>query len=159
LSADGNALVYLTYLGGNDSDRAFGIAVDSTGSAYLVGETDSADFPTVNAVQRRKDDDCDIFIAKLNPAGSALIDSTYLGGNQEDFGNGIAVDAAGNAYITGSTRSVNFPTTANALQPFHDKEGDVFVAKLNPTGSALVYSTYLGEQRSGVWSAYLDISV
>lgn len=144
LNPDGNALDYLTYLGGNDSDRAFGVAVDAAGNAYIVGETDSPDFPTANAVQRRKDDDDDIFVAKLNPSGSALVYSTYLGGNHDDFGSGIAVDAAGDAYVTGWTFSSDFPTTANAVQPAYDNEGDVFVAKLNASGSALVYSTYLG---------------
>ena len=144
LNPDGNALDYLTYLGGNDSDYAYGIAVDSTGSACVAGGTDSPDFPIVNAVQHRKDNDYDVFIAKLNPAGSALIYSTYLGGNHDDFANGIAVDAAGDAYVTGWTFSSDFPTTANVVQPAYDNEGDAFVAKLNATGSSLVYSTYLG---------------
>src|SRR5439155_726812 len=86
----------------------------------------------------------DGFVTKLNPAGSALVYSTYLGGSGPDDGKGIAVDAAGNAYVTGSTASSNFPTTIGAFQTIKGGSGNAFVTKLNPTGSALVYSTYLG---------------
>ena len=85
----------------------------------------------------------DAFVAKLNPTGSALVYSTYLGGSVDDFGYGIAVDSAGDAYVTGFTESTNFPT-ANPLQATFGGGNDAFVAKLNPAGSALVYSTYLG---------------
>jgi len=143
LNATGSALVYSTYLGGNGVDRASGIAVDSSGNAYVTGYTESTNFPTASPLQATYGGGHDIFVAKLNPAGSALVYSTYLGGYYTDWGYGIAVDSSGNAYVTGYT-SGNFPT-ASPLQASHGGGGsDAFVAKLNAAGSALVYSTYLG---------------
>ncbi len=143
LNPSGSALVYSTYLGGNSFDSGNGIAVDSAGNAYVTGETASTNFPTVNAFQPSNSGE-DAFVAELNPSGSALVYSTYLGGNGENSGNGIVVDSAGNAYVTGSTiNSTNFPTV-NAIQPSNNYANNTFVAKLNPGGSALVYSTYLG---------------
>jgi hypothetical protein len=140
-------LSYSTYLGGSSLDEANGIAVDSSGNAYVTGHTYSADFPTANPLQPSFGGVSDVFVAKLNPAGSALVYSTYLGGSNWDVGLGIAVDAAGDAYVTGYTESTDFPT-ANPLQATCDgcRPGyyDAFVAKLNAAGSALVYSTYLG---------------
>ena len=140
-------LIYSTYLGGSGTDQGYGIAVDNSGSAYVTGYTTSTDFPTMNPLQPAKaGGDTDAFVAKLSPEGSALIYSTYLGGSRNDYGWGIAVDSLGNAYITGNTTSTDFPTM-NPLQPAEADGGvygDAFVAKLNPTGSALVYSTYLG---------------
>ena len=148
LDPTGSALVYSTYLGGNGFDFAGGIAVDGTGSAYVTGETSSTNFPTLNALQPTKaspeQDGRDAFVARLDPSGSALIYSTYLGGTQNDTGSNITVDAAGAAYVTGSTISADFPI-ANALQPsYGGGGGDAFVAKLTPTGSSLLYSTFLG---------------
>jgi len=122
--------------------------VDGSGNAYVTGWTDSSDFPTTNPLQPANGGgDGDAFVAKLNPVGSALVYSTYLGGSGYDFGFGIAVDSSGNAYVTGWTNSSDFPT-ANPLQPIYGGGGyDAFVAKLNPTGSALVCSTYLGGMR------------
>ena len=138
-------LVYSTYLGGSGGDQGNSIAVDGSGNAYVTGVTDSTDFPTVNSMQSTNGGDYDAFVTKLNPTGSALIYSTYLGGDGIDDGNGIAVDASGNAYVTGRTDSTNFPTTASAFQPtIGGIYGNAFLAKLNATGSALVYSTYLG---------------
>ena len=142
LNPAGSALVYSTYLGGSGGDYGSGIAVDSSGTAYVTGQTYSTDFPTMNPLQPAYGGGGDAFVAKLNPAGSALVYSTYLGGSALDFGAGIAVDSLGNAYVTGGTNSANFPTM-NPLQPVFGG-GDAFVAKLNPSGSALVYSTYLG---------------
>ncbi len=136
-------LVYSTYLGGSGDDQGNGIAVDSSGSAYVTGQTVSTNFPTSSPLQAVFGGGPDAFVAKLNPTGSALVYSTYLGGSGEDFGYGIAVDSAGNAYVTGFTSSTDFPT-ANPLQAVNDGDGNAFVAKLNPGGSALVYSTYLG---------------
>ena len=138
-------LEYSTFLGGSSDDQARDIAVDSAGNAYVVG-TPSTDFPTANAFQDTPHGSNEVFVTKLNAAGSALVYSTYLGGSRYDVGFGIAVDSTGSAYVTGFTSSTDFPT-ANAFQgknasaPFGD---DAFVAKLSPAGSALVYSTYLG---------------
>jgi hypothetical protein len=144
LSASGTALVYSTYLGGSDSDVGNGIAVDAAGSAYVTGWTFSTDFPTADPLQPASGGDIDVFVAKLNAEGSALVYSTYLGGYCLDGGQGIAVDAAGNAYVTGRTCSSDFPT-ANPLQPAYGGGfADAFVAKVDAAGSALVYSTYLG---------------
>ena len=218
LNAAGSALVYSTYLGGSNSDHAYAIAVDSTGSAYVTGLTFSTDFPTANAFQgkhsgggafghdafvaklsptgsalvystylggsrtmrastsrwtlpailmsrgtlpppifrrptvyktsRASSLSGDAFVTKFNAAGSALVYSTYLGGGDSDRGESIAVDSAGNAYVTGSTLSTDFPT-ANAFQSTYGggnsvESGDAFVTKFNAAGSAMVYSTYLG---------------
>ncbi len=144
LNPDGSALVYSTYLGGSGGDQAFGVTVDAEGNAYVTGETDSRDFPTVNALQPEFGGFIDAFVAKLSPDGSALVYSTYLGGSNLDIATSIAVDLDGNAYLTGATISTNFPT-ANPLQPeFAGGDNDGFVTKLSPDGSALVYSTYLG---------------
>jgi Beta-propeller repeat len=147
-------LVYSTYLGGSDYDVGQGIAVNSAGNAYVIGYTASTDFPTMNPMQPASGGPPDAFVAKLNPTGSALIYSTYLGGSQYGVGQGIAVNSAGNAYVTGTTASTDFPTM-NPLQPAIGGGGgstDAFVTKLSPSGSALVYSTYLGG--SGADSGY-----
>ena len=132
-------LSYSTFLGGSNRDFATGIAVDSSGSAYVTGWTSSADFPTVNPIQTGGG----VFVSKLNPDGSALVYSTYLGGGN-DQKTAIAVDAAGNAYVTGSPASADFPVTPGAFQTISSGGAPAFVSKLNADGSALVYSTYLG---------------
>src|SRR5439155_850156 len=136
--------VYSTYLGGSGRDQGNGIAVDTAGSAYVTGSTTSTNFPTTaGSFQPAYRGTFDAFVEQLNASGSALVYSTYLGGGGDDVGGGIAVDAAGNAYVTGDTGSHDFPMV-NPLQPALDGVEDAFVAKLNPSGSALVYSTYLG---------------
>ena len=143
-SADGKSLLYATYLGGSGSDSAAGVAVDAAGNAYVTGSTASADFPLRNAIQGTLPGSASVFVAKLNAAGNALVYSTYLGGSTYELAGGIAVDGAGNAYVTGQAFSTDFPTV-NAIQPaFAGGNGDAFIAKLNAAGSALVYSTYLG---------------
>jgi Beta-propeller repeat/Cep192 domain 4 len=148
LNPAGSALVYSTYLGGTNSDGGMGIAVDSSGNAYVTGNTNSTDFPTVNPLQKTNkaavahSGQFTGFACKLNSSGSALVYSTYLGGSFQDMPAGIAVDSSGNAYVTGSTLSADFPTV-NAFQANYSG-GDAFVAKLNAAGSALVYSTFLG---------------
>jgi len=147
LNRAGSKLVYSTYLGGTDDDEGRAITVDRFGQAYVTGQTWSADFPIQNPLQSALGGGFfDAFMAKLNPTGSKLVYSTYLGGTDDDEGRAIAVDRFGRAYVTGFTRSTDFPIQ-NPLQSalgggFVDF--DAFVAKLNPTGSKLVYSTYLG---------------
>ncbi len=143
LNAAGSALAYSTYLGGSSSDQGYGITVNTAGDAYVTGQTNSTNFPTKNAIQSSNAGYIDVFITKLNAAGSALAYSTYLGGSDLDTGLEIAVDTIGNAYVTGQTYSTNFPT-ANAIQDSNAGDDDVFITKLNAAGSALVYSTYLG---------------
>jgi hypothetical protein len=145
INAAGNALIYSTYLGGSGEDVTFDIAVDGSGNAYVTGRTYSTNFPTANPFQAANAGNADAFVTKLNAAG-ALVYSTYLGGSGGDQGNGIAVDASGNAYVTGAAASSDFPTVNPIQATFAGGccEGDAFVAKLNAAGSALVYSTYLG---------------
>ena len=148
LNATGTALVYSTFLGGSDEDLGFGIAVDSNGSAYVTGATASGNFPTTpGAFQTSFGGTFDAFVTKLNATGSALGYSTYLGSSGDDFGAGIAVDAAGNTYVTGATESADFPVTVGAFQPGFGGNFDAFVTKLDTTktgSDSLVYSTFLG---------------
>jgi hypothetical protein len=144
INAAGTAVVYSTYLGGNGADWGTGIAIDGAGNAYITGGTGSTNFPTQNALQSANAGTTNAFVAELNAGGTALVYSTYLGGNGADWGTGIAVDGSGNAYITGVTSSTNFPTQ-NALQAtFGGGSDDAFIAKVHAAGTALVYSTYLG---------------
>ncbi|HEU0005710.1 MAG TPA: SBBP repeat-containing protein, partial [Terriglobia bacterium] len=143
LSPTGNTLVYSTYLGGSGSDLAFAIALDGQSNFYVAGSTTSTSFPTVSPYQASLVALRDAFVAKFNPAGSALLYSTYLGGDADDVAYGIAVDALGSAYVAGITQSSNFPT-ANPMQSSYEGGTDVFVTKLTPAGSTLAYSTYLG---------------
>ena len=147
---------YSTLLGGSSHELAAGIKVDSAGNAYVVGTTQSPDFPTTSGAFRRTGaagNFGDVFVTKLNPSGTALIYSTFIGGGDFDWGRAIAIDAAGNAYITGQTKSSSFPTTSNAFDRSFNVDNcprcgidqyDAFVAKLNASGSSLVYSTFLG---------------
>jgi hypothetical protein len=152
LKADGTQLLYSTYLGGNGSDEGEAIAIDPFGNAYVTGQTSSSNFPTMHPLSTALQGGVDAFVTQVNPAGTGLVYSTYLGGTGADFGFGIAVDSSRNAYVTGETRSTDFPTTVGALQTAcgvdssNRCEGDAFVTKLNFTGStlSLVYSTYLG---------------
>jgi hypothetical protein len=144
LNASGSALIFSTFFGGSSFDEAHGIAVDSSGNAYVTGKTSSTDFPLINPFQNGNGGSGDAFVAKLNDSGNLLIYSTYLGGNSDDIGLGISADSSGNAYVTGETYSGNFPT-ANPFQASHGGGNhDAFVTKLNPSGSLLVYSTYIG---------------
>ena len=141
-------LKYSTFLGGGPGhDLGYDIAVDGTGNAYVTGETSSATFPGVNgsSIQPTNSGGYDAFVTKLNPKGTAILYSTFLGGSSVDVGRSITVDGAGNAYITGSTDSTTFPgVTGTSLQPVYGGLGDAFVTKLNPTGTAILYSTFLG---------------
>jgi uncharacterized repeat protein (TIGR01451 family) len=147
LNPSGSALVYSTYLGGGGVDHAVAISVDSAGNAYVTGNTTSTNFPTTAGAFQPAQGRAGFttaFVTKLNPSGSALVYSTYLGGTFSDNGTGIAVDSAGNAYVTGYTGSTDFPVTAGAFKTVTNLSVSAFVTKLNPGGSALVYSTYLG---------------
>src|SRR5262249_37907918 len=154
-----------TYLGGTFGARGNAIAVDDTdGSVYVTGETISNDFPTTTGAYETNVgmlDVDDAFVTKLTPDGSDLDYSTYLGGNHQrqscsscaDVGTGIAIDADGAAYVTGSTDSSDFPTTAGAFKTTLVDFPSVFVSKLAPDGASLVYSTFAGDFFAGYWSA------
>jgi hypothetical protein len=144
LSSAGNSLTYSTYLGGDDHDAVYGIAVDGSGNAYVTGLTSSTDFPTVNPYQTDQGGE-DAFVTKLNSSGNSLLYSTYLGGENDDQGNGIVVNGSGNAYVTGLTMSTDFPT-ASPYQATFQGDIDVFVTRLNSSGNGLIYSTYLGSE-------------
>ncbi|WP_226673453.1 SBBP repeat-containing protein [Rossellomorea aquimaris] len=135
------SLVYSSYLGGTGREQAQGIAIDSSGNAYVTGSTGSINFPTQNAFQGTYQGVQDAFVTKINPTGS-LIYSSYLGGTGQDDGSSIATDSSGNAYVTGLTFSNDFPTQ-NAFQGTYGGAKDAFVTKVDPTGS-LIYSSYLG---------------
>ena len=148
-SPDGE-VIYSTYLGGDlsqttgrDEEAGYGIAVDALQNAYITGFTTSPGFPMVGAIQPNFGGVEDVFVAKLNAAGSALVYSTFLGGDRAEEAKQIALDPLGNAYITGYTFSLNFPTV-NALQKNYGGSVDAFVTKINATGSAIIYSTFLG---------------
>ena len=146
-------LVYSTYLGGSGLDRGFGIAVDLVGQAYVTGVTPSPDFPTTaGGFQPAHSGSEDAFVTKVHRSGSALVYSTYLGGSGDDSGRGIAVDLLGQAYVTGQTFSADFPVTPGALQTVN-AGSDAFVTKVHRSGSALVYSTYLGGSGGDIGSS------
>lgn len=143
LDGAGGALVYATYLDGAGAGQA--IAVDSGGNAYIAGSTYTPTFTTtVGAYQRNYGGGTDGFLVKLNPAGTAQVYSTFLGGLSEDQITGIKVDGSGNAYVTGFTTSNNFPATPSAYRTAYSGSTDAFVSKIKDDGSALLYSTYLG---------------
>ena len=144
LNPTASALAYATFLGGSGTDDGYGIAVDTSGAAYVTGLTNSNNFPTTpGAFDKSWGGLNDVFVVKLNPAGSALDYGTFLGGTDIDEGYGIAIDTEGAAYVTGLTDSVDFPTTPGAMYTTLFTPGLGFVVKLNPSGSAPVYGTYL----------------
>jgi len=149
LNSTGNKLVYSSYLGGKGADVGQAVAVDSTGNAYVTGQTCSTNFAVLNPLPQdpvhgtNVGTGCDAFVAKVNFGGTALVYSTYLGGSDADVGQGIQVDSSGSAYVAGYTFSTNFPTE-NPYQASNAGAPDAFVAELNAAGSALVFSTYLG---------------
>jgi hypothetical protein len=145
LNASGSALDYSTLLGGSGPDESHGVATDGTGHAYVTGLAGSGNFPTTpGAYDPTVNLNSDAFVTKLNVSGSGLDYSTALGGSAFEQGDGIAVDTAGSAYVTGYTQSANFPVTPGAPQTSFAGLRDAFVTKLNSSGSSLGYSTYLG---------------
>ncbi|MFO0853128.1 MAG: SBBP repeat-containing protein [Planctomycetia bacterium] len=143
IGTSGTSLSYSTYLGGSSYDAGSGIAVDSAGNAYVTGDTGSSDFPTANAMYGTNTGNMDAFVTKIDASGTSLSYSTYLGGSLQDYGRAIAVDSAGNAYVTGYTLSLDFPTK-NAMYGTYTSSYDVFVTKIGTSGTSLSYSTYLG---------------
>jgi hypothetical protein len=150
LNASGTALDYSTFLGGESVDESNGIAVDTSGRAYVTGRTSSFNYPTTpgafDTTFNVSRGTSDAFVTKLNAAGSALDYSTFLGGDDSEGGSGIAVDTSGSAYVTGSTSSGRYPTTPGAFDTTFNvsRASDGFVTKLDAAGSALAYSTFLG---------------
>ncbi|MCP4152125.1 MAG: hypothetical protein GY757_30570, partial [bacterium] len=146
LSPTGTSLIYSTFIGGNSLDYPHSIVLDNTGAAYITGYVSSTNYPTINAFQSRHAGGStvalDAFITKLNPSGSDLVFSTYLGGYKDDRGFDIAVDGNGYVYITGNSKSSDFPTTENAYNDY--LYGNAFVTKLSADGSSLEYSTFFG---------------
>ncbi|MET0647259.1 MAG: Calx-beta domain-containing protein, partial [Pyrinomonadaceae bacterium] len=149
LSPAGDDLMYSTYLGGNGSDEGDAIAVDSSGNAYVVGQTSSADFHVAGPRASSLKGTTDAFVTKLNAAGSSVLFSTFVGGASNETGRSVALDSSGNAYACGETSSTDFPVTAGAFSttlsggsPF--ASGDAYVFKIDAAGSALTYATYLG---------------
>lgn len=136
-------LSYASYIGGSGNEWASGLAVDGDGYIYLAGATQSVDFPTQDALQDASAGDFDAFVVKLDPTGTAIVFATYVGGSDLDYGGAIAVDTAGIVHLTGSTESSDFPVL-DAFQPIHAGNTDAFVATLDPSGTALLYATFLG---------------
>jgi uncharacterized repeat protein (TIGR01451 family) len=148
IDPSGTNIIYSTYVGGSGQDRADGIAVDANGNAYVVGRVDSSsvNFPSTpgSFSPNYRGGDFDGVVFKLNGQGNGLVYSGFLGGEENDSSEGVAVDAAGAAYVTGGTKSTGFPTTLNAYQGTRAGDTDAFLSKINPNGSGLLYSTYIG---------------
>ena len=151
INPSGSALVYSSYLGGSGLDMGNGIAVDSSGNAYVTGNTDSTNFPTANAIQPTLAGPTNVFITKINASDTALVYSTYLGGSGDagDSGSGIAVDSSGDAFVTGTTNSTDFPAVNDLQSGFRGPGSDAFITEINSRGSAFLYSTYFGDYMTG----------
>jgi len=164
LSANGAALSYSTYLGGGGvADAVSAIAVDASGNAYIAGHTNASDFPTTlgaydqtyNGASIFNDD---VFVAKLNAAGSALIYGTFIGSSGTEYCMDMALDVNGNVYVTGMTESSSYPTTPGAYdESFNGGSQDGYATKLNAAGSALVYSTFLGGSAVECYDASISL--
>ncbi len=148
VNAAGTALIYAGYIGGSGSDLGTSIAVDSSGNAYVTGQTDStqATFPVTVGPDLTQNGSTDAFVAKVNAAGTALVYAGYIGGSSEDIGHGIAVDSSGRAYVTGETASTEatFPVTVGPDLTFNGGVRDAFVARVNAAGTGLLYAGYVG---------------
>jgi len=148
INAAGTGLVYAGFLGGSDVDFGFGIAVDGAGNAYVVGQTNSSDFPATIGPDLTYNGGGDVFVAKVNAAGTGLVYAGFLGGSAEEGVAGIAVDGAGNSYITGYTNSIDFPATVGPDLLYNGGENDAFVVKINAAGTGLIYASFLGGSSS-----------
>jgi len=141
----GTKLEFSSLVGGSDADLFRGLDVDDNGYVYASGETNSSDFPTTNGTfDETHNGDFDIFLLKMEANGSSLVYSTFVGDVGADIGAGVEVDGSGNSYVAGYTNSTSFPTTAGAYDRSHDDHNDVFAFKMNPAGTNLVYSTFIG---------------
>ncbi|MFB3895136.1 MAG: SBBP repeat-containing protein [bacterium] len=145
LNSTGSAMVFSTYIGGTNEDRGRDIKIDNSGNICIIGYTQSSDFPvTIGAYDTTYNEGYDIFVTKLNNTGTGLVFSSYLGGSLADQGYAIALDSIDNIYITGITNSSDFPVTTSTFDTSFNGNTDVFLCKLNSTGTSLVFSTYLG---------------
>jgi len=164
LSPGGNALTYSTFLGGSDWDAPTGssIVVDASGATYVTGRTESSDFPTTaGAFDTSYNGLGDVFVTKILPGGTGIAYAGFLGGSdsEAEAGASLAIDGIGNAYVSGDTRSSNFPTTPGAFDPSFGGVRDSFATKVNPAGSALVYSTYIGgsDEEISAWRGSIQV--
>jgi len=148
LNAAGSALDFSTFLGSAGFDIGYGITVDKSDNILVTGTAGDSDFPTTQEAADTSFSNGEAFVARLNTAGSTLMYSTYLGGGDDDNGRDVVTDGSGNAYVTGYSNSLDFPTTSGAYDTTHNGDYDVFVTKLNVSGSILMYSTYLGGNNS-----------
>jgi hypothetical protein len=155
-NASGDTLLYSTFIGGSDEEEIPSLSVDSSGNAYVSGSTQSSDFPMVNPLDSTLDGMLDSFVLKLSAAGDTLLYSTYIGGSDDDYGKSIVVDASGNAFVTGSTISSDFPTVNAYDWWIGGYQPDSFVFKLAANGTTLYYSTYVG---GGEWDEGVSIAV
>lgn len=145
INPNGTSLIYSTYIGGNESENANDAVLDANGNVFITGTTFSSNYPvTQGSIQQTLSGNRDAFITKLNASGSALIYSTYLGGNNIDDGRAISIDPSGNAYVTGLTRATDFPVTSGAFGQNYNENTDAFLSKIDASGNQLIYSTYLG---------------
>ncbi len=157
ITPDGSSLVFSTYIGGNGFDSGEGITVDTEGNIYITGITHSSDFPIRNPIQNTLKNGRDPFIAKINPNGTDLIYSTYMGGSSyEEWAYDIAVDSSGSAYIVGYTRSTDYPLK-NPIQPQNNGWWDAFITELNPDGNTITFSSYIGSTDfDSAYGVYVD---
>ncbi len=144
VNVTGEQILYSTYLGGTQADVAQSIQLDGANNMYITGYTFSPNFPLASPLQSTIGGGADAFVCELNAAGTALTFSTFLGGSGDDRAYGLALDGSKNVYVTGATSSTNFPTTGGSFQPSLHGSSNAFVSKLNPAGSSLLYSTFLG---------------
>lgn len=143
-NSSGSNFNFSTFIGGTGSDDAYGIVMDTSGNIYITGATNSGNFPTLNAYDNTQNGNIDVFVTKLNSTGTALVYSTFIGGFGGDWVGGIALDGSNNAYVTGYTESLNYPTVSAYSSTHSGGNYDVFVSKLNHSGNSLSYSTFIG---------------